>query len=90
MNTADIIADLTAAMRQRGLIPPNDLASAASPLRSRRCAPWQKRRHLPIHLDKYPGGSILNWKDGMGWQDWRYSNGNGSARMDGGRTRGVR
>jgi phage/plasmid primase-like uncharacterized protein len=73
----DAIAAFFNAMCQRGLDPPPDLIADGRMHRCRVEGARSGKRDGAYRLffDEHPAGGFQNWKDGLGWQEWRYSNG---------------
>ena len=76
-NASDVIAAFADAMRRRELIPPNDLIANG---KIHRCPVEGARRGkrdgaYALFIDEHPAGWLLNWKDGLGRETWRFSNG---------------
>ena len=60
------------AMAARGILPPADLLADG---KIHRCDAEGKGgkgdASYLLHLDGIPAGGFQNWRDGLGWQDWR-------------------
>ena len=74
---SDAIAEFADAMRRRGLIPPDDLVADGQLHRCRveGARPSKRDGAYILHFDGRPAGGFQNWKDGAGWEGWRYTNG---------------
>lgn len=64
------------AMRCRGLIPPAEILADG---RIHRCDAEGRNGRADgsyvLHLDDAPAGGLQNWRDGLGWEDWRSDGG---------------
>ena len=69
---AEAIAQFRSALEQRGIIPPQHIKADG---RLHRCdaegrnGKWDAA--YVLHTDGMPAGGFQNWRDGLGWQDWR-------------------
>lgn len=66
-----------AALRGRGIIPPDDLIADG---RLRRCDVDGGKHGTGdgaylLHLDGVPAGGFENWRDGLGWENWKADTG---------------
>ena len=72
MRDIDVVAEFRDAMARRGLIPPSHLAADG---RLHRCDSEGRGgkgdASYLLHLDGIPAGGFQNWRDGLGWEDWR-------------------
>lgn len=69
-----VIEQFRDAMRQRSIIPPDDLIADGS-LRRANVESGRSGKDdaaYLLHLDGNPAGGFENHKDGLGWQKWRY------------------
>jgi putative DNA primase/helicase len=69
---SDPIQQFRAALAGRGIVPPDDLLADGL---IHRCDVEEKRGKgdgaYLLHLDGIAAGGFQNWRDGLGWQDWR-------------------
>src|SRR5438105_14909631 len=76
LTEADAIATFCDALRQRGIIPARHIVADG---KLHRCDAEGRggkgdAAYL-LHLDGVPAGGFQNWRDGLGWQDWRADTG---------------
>jgi putative DNA primase/helicase len=68
----DAIRQFRAALEQRGILPPEHIIGDG---RLRRCDAEGRNGKgdaaYVLHLDHVPTGGFQNWRDGMGWNNWR-------------------
>jgi putative DNA primase/helicase len=72
LNPHDAIREFREAMAARGIVPPDEIIADGL---IHRCDAEGKggkgdAAYL-LHLDGIPAGGFENWRDGLGWQDWR-------------------
>lgn len=69
----DVIQQFSDAMQARGLIPPHPLEADGQ---LHRCDVeghnGKDDGSYLLHLDKWPAGGFQNFRDGLGWENWRY------------------
>jgi putative DNA primase/helicase len=70
----EVLDRFAEAMRKRGLIPPRDIQADG---KIHRCDVIGKRgkndgSYLLFPTGKVPAGGFQNFKDGLGWENWRY------------------
>ncbi len=73
MPAHDVIDEFRAAMRARGLIPPDKIQADGH---MHRCDVEGKRGKgdgaYVLYMDGIPAGGFQNWKDGLDWEKWCY------------------
>ena len=69
---ADLIGQFKDALRARGIIPPQHIITDG---KLHRCNADGRRGKgdaaYVLHPDGIPAGGFQNWRDGIGWEDWR-------------------
>ena len=73
-NPNEVLDRFAEVMRKRGLIPPRDIQADG---KIHRCDVIGKRgrddgSYLLFPTGKVPAGGFQNFKDGLGWENWRY------------------
>jgi len=80
-DSARTIADLAfeqfrQALRARDIIPSGAIVADGS---LQRCAaagrPRRRDASYLLHLDGFPAGGLVNWRDGLGWERWAFDPG---------------
>lgn len=70
--TADATQQFAAAMAARGIIPPSEIQADGQ---IHRCNVAGRNgvndASYLLHIDGIPAGGFENWKDGLGWQNWK-------------------
>ena len=71
--TAEVIDRFRAALAARDIVPPENLIADGS---IHRCDVAGKNGKgdaaYLLHLDGIPAGGLENWRDGKGWESWRF------------------
>lgn len=72
----EIVATFLVALRSRDILPPVNL-QADGQLHRCDAAGRNGRGDAAylLHLDGVPAGGFENWRDGLGWQTWRFEQG---------------
>src|SRR6266852_502803 len=69
---SEAIDQFRAALEQRGIVPPQRIMADG---RLHRCDAGGRNGKSDaayvLHLDGMPAGGFQNWRDGLGWHDWR-------------------
>jgi len=64
------------ALRARDIIPAGAIVADGS---LQRCAaagrPRRRDASYLLHLDGFPAGGLVNWRDGLGWERWSFDPG---------------
>ena len=70
---SDVLAQFRAALIARDIVPPDTIVADG---RLHRCNAAGARGRgdaaYLLHLDGMPAGGMENWRDGLGWQSWRF------------------
>lgn len=70
--SGDPIQQFSSALEQRGILPPHEIVGNGSFQRADvEGANGRGDASYVLHLDGIPAGSIINWRDGLGWQPWK-------------------
>ncbi|MDR1227946.1 MAG: AAA family ATPase [Azoarcus sp.] len=68
----DPVREFREALAGRGIVPPDDLIADG---RIHRCDTEDRKGKSDasylLHREGIPAGGFQNWRDGLGWQDWR-------------------
>lgn len=71
--TAEVIDRFRAALAARDIVPPESIIADGS---IHRCDAAGKNGKgdaaYLLHLDGIPAGGLENWRDGKGWESWRF------------------
>ena len=71
--TAEVIDRFRAALAARDIVPPESIIADGS---IHRCDAAGKNGKgdaaYLLHLDGIPAGGLDNWRDGKGWESWRF------------------
>ena len=71
--TAEVIDRFRAALSARDIVPPESIIADGS---IHRCDAAGKNGKgdaaYLLHLDGIPAGGLENWRDGRGWESWRF------------------
>ena len=72
LDQADVIGQFEDALRARGIIPPQRVVTDG---KLHRCnvegRGGKGDAAYVLHSDGIPAGGFQNWRDGLGWEDWR-------------------
>jgi putative DNA primase/helicase len=71
-----VVEQFLAALVERNIVPPDPIVADG---RLHRCHAVGPRGRgdaaYLLHLDSVPAGGFENWRDGLGWESWRYQGG---------------
>ena len=71
--TAEVIDRFRAALAARDIVPPESIIADGSIHRCDAAGKNGKRdAAYLLHLDGIPTGGLENWRDGKGWESWRF------------------
>jgi putative DNA primase/helicase len=71
-----VIDAFRAALRSRAIVPPDEVIADGRLHRSNAAGKnGSGDAAFVLHLDGIPAGGFENWRDGKGWQTWRFGRG---------------